>query len=182
MQLWSVEHFLNISFTFVSSKLESPLIKTLERENLILVKKMLSKCSTDQRFIQKRNTTYKIGTLEKCLQYFVYCSARKYTIYYFFTLKMKSVSKNIIFGLKMMVKSGLEKFILKSVHVGRWLFLLLSMGLGALLCIPMYTILRENRLPNGGISKIFFRPLFTIIFKPKIIFLVTDPILRVKTM
>ena len=29
------------------------------------------------------------------------------------------VSKNTIFGLKMMVKSGLEKFILKSLHVGR---------------------------------------------------------------
>ena len=36
-----------------------------------------------------------------------------------FTLKIESVSKNTIFGLKMMVKSGLEKFILKSLHVGR---------------------------------------------------------------
>ena len=36
-----------------------------------------------------------------------------------FSLKIESVSKNIIFGLKMMVKSGLEKFILKSLHVGR---------------------------------------------------------------
>ena len=36
-----------------------------------------------------------------------------------FTLKMESVTKNTIFGLKMMVKSGLEKFILKSLHVGR---------------------------------------------------------------
>ena len=42
--------------------------------------------------------------------------------YICFTLKMKSVSKNTIFGLKMMVKSGLEKFILKSFHVARWLF------------------------------------------------------------
>ena len=33
-----------------------------------------------------------------------------------FTLKMESVSKNTIFGLKMMVKSGLEKIILKSLH------------------------------------------------------------------
>ena len=32
---------------------------------------------------------------------------------------MESVSKNTIFGLKMMVKSGLEKFILKSLHAGR---------------------------------------------------------------
>ena len=36
-----------------------------------------------------------------------------------FTLKMESVSTNTIFGLKMMVESGLEKFILKSLHVGR---------------------------------------------------------------
>ena len=36
-----------------------------------------------------------------------------------FTLKMESVSKNTIFGLKMMVKSGLKKFILKSLHAGR---------------------------------------------------------------
>ena len=36
-----------------------------------------------------------------------------------FTLKMESVTKNTIFGLKRMVKSGLEKFILKSLHAGR---------------------------------------------------------------
>ena len=36
-----------------------------------------------------------------------------------FTLKMESVSKNTIFGLKMMVKSGLEKIILKSLNAGR---------------------------------------------------------------
>ena len=36
-----------------------------------------------------------------------------------FTLKMESVSKNTIFGIKMMVKSGVEKFILKSLHAGR---------------------------------------------------------------
>ena len=29
----------------------------------ILMKKMLKKCSTDQRFIRKKNTTYKIETL-----------------------------------------------------------------------------------------------------------------------
>ena len=43
-----------------------------------------------------------------------------------FTLKMESVIKNTIFGLKMMVKIGLEKNILKSLHVGKWLFLLLN--------------------------------------------------------
>ena len=36
-----------------------------------------------------------------------------------FTLKMVSVTKNTIFGLKIMVKSGVEKFILKSLHAGR---------------------------------------------------------------
>ena len=35
-----------------------------------------------------------------------------------FTLKMESVSKNTIFGLKMMVKSGLEKLFLKFLHAG----------------------------------------------------------------
>ena len=36
-----------------------------------------------------------------------------------FTLKMESVCKSTIFGKKMMVKSGVEKFILKSLHEGR---------------------------------------------------------------
>ena len=36
-----------------------------------------------------------------------------------FTLKMESVSKNTIFGQKMMVKSGLETIILKSLSAGR---------------------------------------------------------------
>ena len=35
------------------------------------------------------------------------------------TLKMESVSKNTILGLKMMVKSGLEKVILKFLNEGR---------------------------------------------------------------
>jgi len=37
--------------------------------------------------------------------------------YIVFTLKMESVSKITIFGLKMMVKSGLEKIFLKFLHV-----------------------------------------------------------------
>ena len=48
-------------------------------------------------------------------------------LYIGFTLKMESVSKNTIFGLKMMVTSGLEKIILKSLHAGRQLFLLLNL-------------------------------------------------------
>ena len=39
--------------------------------------------------------------------------------YIAFTLKMESETKNTIFALKMMVKSGLEKFILKSLHARR---------------------------------------------------------------
>ena len=39
--------------------------------------------------------------------------------YIFFTLKLESGSKITVFGLKMMVKSGLEKIILKSLHAGR---------------------------------------------------------------
>ena len=39
--------------------------------------------------------------------------------YILFTLKMDSVSKNTIFGLRMIKKSGLEKFILKSLHLDR---------------------------------------------------------------
>ena len=37
---------------------------------------------------------------------------------------MESATKYIIFGLNMMVKSGLEKFISKSLHARRWLLLL----------------------------------------------------------
>ena len=75
MNLWSVEHFFNI---FFSSKLDSPVIKALERirfssnqnigEGESNFDEMLKKCSTDQRFIQKKNTTYKIGTLDRRLR------------------------------------------------------------------------------------------------------------------
>ena len=44
--------------------------------------------------------------------------------YIVFTLKMESVSKNTIFGLKMMVKSGLEKIFLKFLHEGDYFSLL----------------------------------------------------------
>ena len=42
--------------------------------------------------------------------------------YIAFTLKMESVSRNTIFGLKMMVKSGLEKIILKFLHAQNYFF------------------------------------------------------------
>ena len=44
--------------------------------------------------------------------------------YIVFTLKLESGSKITNFVLKMMVKSGLKKFILKSLQMGKWLFLL----------------------------------------------------------
>jgi hypothetical protein len=50
-----------------------------------------------------------------------------------FLHSMKSVSTNTIFGQKIMVKCGQEKIILKSLHAGRWLFLLLNLSFWALL-------------------------------------------------
>ena len=46
--------------------------------------------------------------------------------YIIFTLKMESVTKNTIFGLKMMAKSGLEKIFLKFLHAGDYFPLLLD--------------------------------------------------------
>ena len=73
-----------------------------------------------------------------------------------------------------MVKKGLQKFILKSLHAGRWLFLVLNLRF----CEKLLSKMKQN----GGISKIFFRPLFTIILRLKIVVLDTEIILRVKTM
>ena len=44
--------------------------------------------------------------------------------YIIFTLKMESVSRNTIFVLKMIVKSGLEKILLKFFHAGDYFSLL----------------------------------------------------------
>ena len=57
--------------------------------------------------------------------------------YIVFILKLESGSKITIFGLKMVVKSGLEKFILKSLHAGRWLFSLLNLRFCAKLLSKM---------------------------------------------
>ena len=46
--------------------------------------------------------------------------------YIVFTLKMESVSKNTSVGLKMMVKSVLEKIFLKFLHAGDYFPLLLK--------------------------------------------------------
>ena len=93
-------------------------------------------------------------------------------------VKMEYVSKIDIFGLKIMVKSGLEKIILKSLYSENYLPLLHK---------------REDLAQNHKFSNknnyllawrdfkiIFSRPLFTIFFMPKMVFFETDSIFRVK--
>ena len=85
--------------------------------------------------------------------------------YIVFTLKMESVSKNTIFGLKMMVKSGLEKIFLKFLHAGDYFPLLHKSAQNHKFSN------KNNYLPAWRDFKInFSRPLFTIIFRPKIVF------------
>jgi hypothetical protein len=96
--------------------------------------------------------------------------------YIIFTLKMESVSKNTFFGLKMMVKSGLEKIFLKFLHAGDYFSLLHK-------SVQNHKFSnKNNHHPAWRDFKInFSRPLFTIVFRPKIVFLDTNSILRVKT-
>ena len=78
MQLCRVEHFLNTSLTFFSSKLDSPVIKTLERIRFSSdqnigegesnfdeknVEEVFKKCSTRQSCIFPNFTSFKIGAL-----------------------------------------------------------------------------------------------------------------------
>ena len=82
MQLCSVEHKLNTSSTFFSSKLDSPVIKTLDmirfssNQNIgegesnfdeKNVKEVFNLCSTEQSCIHIGITCYKIGTLAALL-------------------------------------------------------------------------------------------------------------------
>jgi hypothetical protein len=90
---------------------------------------------------------------------------------------MESVSKNTIFGLKMVVKSGLEKIFLKFLLAGDYFPLLHKSAQNKKFSN------KNNYLPAWRDLKInISRPLFTIIFRPKMLFLVTDSILRVKPM
>ena len=84
---------------------------------------------------------------------------------------MESVSKNTIFGLEMMVKSGQGKIFLKFLHAGDY-FSLLHKG------AQNHKISnKDNYVPAWSDFKIIFsRPLFTMVF------LDTDSILRVKPM
>ena len=90
---------------------------------------------------------------------------------------MESVSKITVFGLKIMVKSGLEKIFLKFLHAGDYFPLLHKSAQN-----HKFTN-KNNYFPAWRDFKInFSRPLFTVIFWPKMVFLVTDSILKVKTM
>ena len=83
-------------------------------------------------------------------------------IYIVFTLKMESVTKNIIFGLQMMVKSGLEKIFLKFLHAGDYFPLLHKSAQNHKFSN------KNNYLPVWRDFKIIFsRPLFTIILRQK---------------
>ena len=97
--------------------------------------------------------------------------------YITFTLKMESASKNTNFGLKMMVKSGLEKIFLKFLHAGDYFLLLHKSAQNHKFSN------KNNYVPAWRDFKIIFsRPLFTIIFRPKFVFLDTDSNLRVNPM
>jgi len=97
--------------------------------------------------------------------------------YIIFTLKMESVSKDTIFGLKMIVKSGLEKIFLKFLHAGDYFSLLHKSVQNDKIGN------KNNHLPTWRDFKLnFSRPLFTVIFRRKIVFFNTDSFLRVKTM
>ena len=77
----------------------------------------------------------------------------------------------------MMVKSGLEKIFLKFLHAGDYFPLFHKSA-------PNHKFSNKNNyLPAWrDFKRNFSRPLFTITFRPKMIFLNTDSILMVKTM
>ena len=117
------------------------------------------------------------GFSEKFFSNMVFNTSYLTDSYIVFTLKMESESKNTIFGLKMMVKSGLEKIFLKFLHAEHYFPLLHKSAQNHKFSN------KNNYLPAWRDFKInFSRPLFTIIFRPKKVFLVTDAILRVKPM
>ena len=77
----------------------------------------------------------------------------------------------------MMVKSGIEKIFLKFLHAGDYFLLLRKSAKNHKFSN------KENYRPAWRDFKINFSiPLFTIIFRPKKVFLDTDSILKVKPM
>merc|ERR1719148_219834 len=94
-----------------------------------------------------------------------------------FALKMESQTRNTIFGLEMMVRGGLEKIFFKFLYAGDYFSLLHKSAQNHKFSN------KNNHLPAWRDFKIIFsRPLFTIIPRPKIVFLVWDSILRVNMM
>ena len=89
---------------------------------------------------------------------------------------MESESKITIFGLKVMVKSGLEKIFLKFLHALTMSFLLLNFD-------QKYKLSNKNDMVCAwrNFKYTFPRPLFTIIFRPKILFFITYSILTGQT-
>ena len=64
-----------------------------------------------------------------------------------FSLKMESVSKSTIFGLKIMVKTGLEKIFVKFLHAGDYFPLLHKSAQNH------KSVMKITVFPDGGISK-----------------------------
>ena len=79
----------------------------------------------------------------------------------------------------MMVKSGLEKFVLKSLNAGKLLFVTEFVILGKNL--PVYEV-RGNSLPHEGISKQIFLGHFSPPFFSQKLYFSIDSILRVEVM
>jgi uncharacterized protein YihD (DUF1040 family) len=86
------------------------------------ISELLSCLPVDRKETRNEVKFYKCGSNA----FFIFNMSYLTDSYIVFTLKMESVSKNTIFGLKMIVKSGLEKFILKSLHAGVTEFVILG--------------------------------------------------------
>ena len=97
-------------------------------------------------------------------------------------VKIEYVTNNNIFGLKMMMKSGLEKNIWNSSMLKpfsiKWIYLIEKRSF-----YQKYKFSNKNDMVCTwrNFKNIFSRPLFTIIFRPKIFFFVTYSILTGQT-
>ena len=132
---------------------------------LITIK--IQSCGTNEQFVFLRESHKRNLQEEHINTSCLTCS------YINFTLKMKSVPGNTIFW----PKNDGEKIVLKFVHAGDYFLLLHKSAQNHKFSN------RNNHLPAWRDFKInFSRPLFIIIFGPKIVFLVTDSNLRVKPM
>ena len=93
------------------------------------------------------------------------------------TRKMESVSKSIIFVITMMVKRVKK---IKSLHAGRWLFLLLNLWFWA----KIFPFMQYGKLVSRmeGLQNKFLYTNFHHLFRPNGLFLDINSFLRVKTM